>query len=199
MKNNFFKSNNVVTSIAIAGVMLAFILILQFAFEDVKVFGGWGIQIFLIIYAISIWKIKNIVVNIMFVIITPPLLFVLERGAWVINGMQVFFEYFLVYYIFIILYIPRYICHKFSGHFKNKYILFESIIFLISFSILIVVKFLLHSVASLTWWDTPWWGSLVYNSTWLATNILLVPIAALIVFPIFKLFDKFNSGYQNKW
>lgn len=198
MKNNFFK-NDIVMSIAIAGMMLAFILILQFAFENVKIFGGWGIQIFLIVYAISIWKIKNIIVNIIFMIITPPLLFVLEQGVWAVNGLQVFFEYFLVYYIFALLYIPRYVCYKLKAKFKNKYLLFESIIFIISFTILIIIKFLLHSIASLTWWDTPWWSALVYNSTWLATNILLVPIASLIVYPIFKLFDKFNVNYENKW
>ena len=196
MKNNFFIKNNAIFSICIAGIFLALIILLNFVFDLFKVW-SWSIQMFLVIYAIGIYKIKNIIVNICFLLVTPPLLFAMENNVYAINGIQLFFEYFLVFYIFALLYISRCISNLFKK--KNHYLIIDSFIFVVSFSLLIILKYFLHSIASYTWWSTPFWGSLVFNAPWLATNALTIPVAILICPFVFKLFKKSELENKNKW
>lgn len=176
------------------------ILLFQFAFENVKVFGGWGIQLFLIIYAIGIYKINNLIVNIFFLLITPIALFFLENGIYSINFIQTFFEYFLVYYIFFILIFAQKLFIYLNKKFNFKHlILIDTIFFITIFFILIVIKYFFHSLASLTWWDLPFWSALSFNSLWFATNILLIPILVIITPFVFKLFYRIYQDNKNRW
>lgn len=195
-RNNLFKTN-VISSICIAGIFLAFILILNFVFDLFKVW-TWSIQMFLVVYALGIYKIKNLIVNFFFLLIVPPLLFVTESGAYVINGTQVFIEYFLVFYIFCLLYLSSFI----ACLFKNKKIfkIIDIFIFTISFIIILIIKFLLHSLASLVWWGSKdFVAALAFNSMWLAANTFTIPIAIAISPIVFKLFDKVELDTKNKW
>ncbi|MBD5423175.1 MAG: hypothetical protein HDR43_01630 [Mycoplasma sp.] len=197
MKFNEYKNkSNLIFSICVASILLAIIIVLDFSLENVKIF-HYSIQVFLIFYAIGIYKINNILVNIFFFLVVPPILFALEIGPWIINPLQTFFEYFLVFYIFSFIYLSRFISNIFI---KNKhYQLISYLIFIISFSIMICIKYLLHSLASLTWWGKDPWAALVYNVPWLLTNLLTIPIAISTTFPIFKLFYRYENDYKNKW
>ncbi len=195
MINKLF-SRNLIPSITIAAVFLSLIIIFDFVFDLFKVW-IYSIQVFLVIYAIGIYKIQNYMVNILFLLVVPPILFGIENGAWVINGWQVFFEYFLVFYIFAFLYFSRFINTRFNKK-NNKYI--DYWIFIISFIFLLVVKYFLHSLASMFWWGKNNFNAcLIYNGPWIATNSICVPIAIIVALPIFKLFDKYNDNEKLKW
>lgn len=194
---NQLIKKNIIISICESGILIAIILLTNYVFDLFKVW-NWSIQVFLIIYAIGIYKIPNIVVNIFFLLIVPPLLFAMENGVWAINAGQVFFEYFLVFYVFSLLYISQIISNLFKN--KKNFKMIDCCIFVISFSILIIIKYFLHSIASLLWWDSKnYLASLIYNSSWLATNSLTIIISIFIVFPIFKLFEKIDLEQKNKW
>lgn len=194
------KQRDIIASICISGVLLAIILLFQFAFENVKVFGGWGIQIFLIIYAFGIYKINNLIVNIFFLLITPVILFFLENGIYSINFIQTFFEYFLVYYVFFILIVVQKLFIYLNRKFNFKYsTLIDTVFFITTFFILIVIKYFLHAIASLTWWDLSFWSALSFNSLWFATNILLIPISVIVAPLVFRLFYKVFQDNMNKW
>ncbi|WP_022935357.1 hypothetical protein ACJA28_00175 [Mesomycoplasma moatsii] len=196
MKNKLF-SNDVIISICIAGIFLSLILITNFIFDLFKVW-AYSIQVFLIIYAIGIYKIKNLFVNVFFLLITPLILFFIENSAYVINGMQVFFEYFLTFYIFSLLYLLRW-SNIFLKNKKN-YQSIQIILFIVFFILLIFLKFFMHSLASMFWFGKNNFGAaLIYNLLWLATNSLTIPILIIIIFPIFKLFDTLNKNQENKW
>lgn len=194
---NRLIKKNIIISICESGVLIALILITNYVFDLFKVW-NWSIQVFLIIYAIGIYKIPNIVVNIFFLFVVPPLLFAMENGIWAINASQVFFEYFLVFYVFSLLYISKIISNLFKN--KKNFKIIDYFIFIISFSILIIIKYFLHSIASLLWWNSKnYLASLIYNSSWLATNSLTILISIFVVFPIFELFEKINLEQKNKW
>lgn len=196
MKRKLF-SNDVIISICIAGIFLSLILITNFIFDLFKVW-VYSIQVFLIIYAIGIYKIKNLFVSIFFLLITPLMLFFAENGAYVINGMQVFFEYFLTFYIFSLLYLLRWI----NIFWKNKENCqsIQIISFIVFFTLLIFLKFFMHSLASMFWFGKNNFGAaLIYNLPWLATNSLTIPILIVVIFPVFKLFDTLSKNQENKW
>ncbi len=195
MKNKIF-SKDIIISITISGIFLALIIVTNFIFDLFKVW-NWSIQVSLIIYAIGIYKIKNIFINIFFILITPLILFFIENGPWIINWIQVFFEYFLVYYVFSFLFISRKISNLFI---KNKhYFIYDNFIFLISFTLLIFIKFFLHVFATMTWWNNNFIGSLTFNVPWLVTNLLTIPIASILIIPAFKLFRMLYDNQFNKW
>lgn len=182
--------------ICITSMLIALILVLNVILENVKVF-QFSIQLFLIFYAIGIYKISNWLINVFFILIVPPLLFAFEQNAYIINAMQVFFEYFLVFYIFSILLLVRLISNLFINN--KHYKLISYIIFVTSFSLLIILKYVLHCLASLTWWNKEPLASFAFNLSWLFTNLFLIPATIVVAFPIFQLFDHYNYQSQNKW
>lgn len=196
MKKNNFWFDNLLFSICISGIFIALILLLNYVFDLFKVW-NWSIQMFLVVYAIGIYKIKNIVVNLFFFFIVPLLLFLLENGAYVINGMQVFFEYFLAFYIFAFLYLSIYIAKVVKLKTNKK--IYDYLVFTSSYIILLIVKFFMHSLASYFWWDTAFWPAMIYNGPWLATNCLTIIVVLIIEIPIFKLFEKSYLEQKNKW
>lgn len=182
--------------ICITAIFIAVIFIFNFIFENIKIF-NFSIQVFLIFYAIGIYKITNIILNIFFIIIIPPLLFAFEQNAYIINLLQVFFEYFLVFYIFAIFILAKYISSLFLNN--QKYQLISFVIFISFFALLIIFKYILHCIASLTWWNKAPLASFIFNLPWLLTNLLLIPIVSIVSFPIFKLFNHYQNQIKNKW
>lgn len=190
------KNKTLVFDICITAIFIAIILVINFIFENIKFF-SFSIQIFLIFYAIAIYKISNIIINIFFIIIVPLLLFAFEQNAYIINALQVFFEYFLVFYIFAILILAKYINSFFIR--CKQYKLISYCIFISFFSLLIILKYILHCIASLTWWGKEPLAAFIFNLSWLFTNLFLIPISAIISFPIFNLFDHYQYQLNNKW
>lgn len=195
--NTYYKINSfLLISITVAGIFCSLILVFNFIFDLFKIW-NWSLQFFLIIYAIGIYKIKNFIVNLFFLIIIPILIFMFENDPYIINPLQTFYEYFLVFYIFAFLYFSN--CFSFLFRNSKKFFLIDLIIFIISYFILITIKFLLHSIASLTWFNVSFNGAIIYNLSWYFTNLLTVPIAISISPFSFMLFKKTNINNLNRY
>ncbi len=189
------KHKSLIFSISIASILLALIIVFDFFLENIKIF-NFSIQVFLIFYAMGILWIKNWQVNIFFFLSCPIILFFIEQNPYIINGIQVIFEYFLVFYIFGLFYLLKMLFAKIDiRNSKNKF--FINLIFIIMFTLLIFFKYFLHSLASLTWWGKDIDSAFIFNAPWLLVNLINIPILIVIIYPISLLFYQYN--YDNSW
>ena len=202
-----YLKKDIIPSITITGIFLAIIIVLNYIFDLFKGFGGYSIQVFLVFYAIGIYKIKNIIASLFLLIIAPIILFFLEQGPWIKNFFQVFIEYFLVFYIFGLLYITRIITWKVESKqsqlsIKKTWITIDFILFAISYIVLICIKFLIHSAASYFFWleSKSWIAALSYNLLGVLVNgFMTVPLLIIVAPLILYFFDKYNFLNKNKF
>lgn len=188
---------NIVFSVALSGVLLAIIIILNFAFDLFKGFGGFSIQMFLVVFALGLYIIPNCFISFCFLVVTPFVLFALEDGAYVVNPMQVFIEYFFVFYVFFIMYFARIINSKAN---KKKYKYIELFLICFFYIICIIFKFLLHSVASHFYWNVPWIGALTYNALGSLANSSITLFFLVLSTPvILMLKEQYARNSFNKW
>lgn len=198
-KSKMWISSSLISSIAISGLFLSLILILNFAFDLFKAFGGFSIQMFLVVYALGIYIIKNKIVGIFFFISVPPILFGLENGPYIKTVMQVLLEYFIVFYVFGLFFIAPYL-NKIINKQNNRFI--ESLIITIFYVVCIIIKFILHSIASYVYWleNASWTAALVFNAIGsLANSSLTIPFLVIASPPILYLSNKFNDNIKNKY
>lgn len=195
---------NVLFSISIAGILLSLIIVLNFAFDLFSGFGGFSIQMFLVVYALGIYLIPNLFVSFSFLFITPAILFALEGDPYIINPMQVFIEYFLVFYSFILMWFARFINKKIVTKSiiksNTKRISFEIALIVFFYILCIVIKFLYHSVASYLYWGVPWIGALSYNALGsLANSSITIPFLIISLPSFIYLKNKHYLDNLSKW
>lgn len=184
-------------SIALAGIFLALIIVLNFVFDLFKGFGGFSIQMFLVVFALGIYLIPNIVTSICFLILTPLILFLLENNIYAISPMQVFLEYFLVFYCFILMLIPRFLNKKINFNNKKR---IEISLILFFYVICIMIKFFLHTIASVAYWNLNWIVSLSYNALGSLLNSTITIFFLLFALPIVLPLNSDNlKKTLNKW
>lgn len=198
-KKTKYLPSNLFLSISLAGIFLALVLILNFVFSPIKIpwSGGYSIQMFLVVYCFGVYVIQNKIVAICFYIIVPPVLFFTKTEPYIVELMQVFIEYFLVFYIFgIFLILP---CIKKSKIFEKNRIL-EITIFVLVYIICIIVKFLLHTLASHIYWKLPWSAAFIANALSVLSNASITIPFLLISNPIvFLISNKFNNLSKIKY
>lgn len=193
-----YKNNSIIHSMTIASLLMALIIIFDFLLENIKIF-NYSIQVFLIFYAIGILWIKNWQINILFFIFCPIILFFIEQNPYIINWIQVIYEYFLVFYIFGLFYIFKILFANIDIKNNNKNKSLVNICFIILFTILIVLKYVLHSLASLTWWGKHFVPAFLFNIPWLIVNLINIPILISIIYPISWLIYYYEIKQENYW
>ena len=184
-----YKNNSIIHSMTIASLLMALIIIFDFLLENIKIF-NYSIQVFLIFYAIGILWIKNSQINILFFI---------EQNPYIINWIQVIYEYFLVFYIFGLFYIFKILFANIDIKNNNKNKSLVNICFIILFTILIFLKYVLHSLASLTWWGKHFVPAFLFNIPWLIVNLINIPILISIIYPISWLIYYYEIKQENYW
>ncbi len=105
------------------------------------------------------------------------------------------YEYFLVFYIFGLFYILKIIFVNIELKDKNKFLI--NVCFIIMFTILIFLKYILHSFASLTWWGKHFVAAFLFNIPWLVTNLINVAILIAIIHPISWLIYHYQNNQEN--
>lgn len=193
-----YKNNSIINSMTMAAILMALIIVLDFSLEYIKIF-NYSIQVFLIFYAIGILWIKNWQINIFFFISCPIILFFIEQNPYIINWIQVIYEYFLVFYIFGLFYILKIIFANTEVKNNNKNKLLINICFITLFTILIFLKYVLHSIASLTWWGKHFVAAFLFNVPWLVVNLINIPILISIIYPISWLIYHYQINQNNYW
>lgn len=191
-----YKNNSTIYSIILASILMSLIIIFDYFLEFIKIF-NYSIQVFLIFYAIGILWIKNWQINIFFFISCPIILFFIEQNPYIINWFQMIYEYFLVFYIFGLFYILKIIFANIELKDKNKFLI--NVCFIIMFTILIFLKYILHSFASLTWWGKHFVAAFLFNIPWLVTNLINVAILIAIIHPISWLIYHYQNNQENYW
>ncbi len=191
-----YKNNSTIYSITLASILMSLIIIFDYFLEFIKIF-NYSIQVFLIFYAIGILWIKNWQINIFFFISCPIILFFIEQNPYIINWFQMIYEYFLVFYIFGLFYILKIIFANIELKDKNKFLI--NVCFIIMFTILIFLKYILHSFASLTWWGKHFVAAFLFNIPWLVTNLINVAILIAIIHPISWLIYHYQNNQENYW
>lgn len=191
-----YKNNSTIYSIILASILMSLIIIFDYFLEFIKIF-NYSIQVFLIFYAIGILWIKNWQINIFFFISCPIILFFIEQNPYIINWFQMIYEYFLVFYIFGLFYILKIIFVNIELKDKNKFLI--NVCFIIMFTILIFLKYILHSFASLTWWGKHFVAAFLFNIPWLVTNLINVAILIAIIYPISWLIYYYQNNQENYW
>lgn len=192
-------SSSLISSIAISGLFLSLILILNFTFDLFKAFGGFSIQMFLVVYALGIYIIKNKLVNIFFFLSVPPILFALENGPYIKTAMQVLLEYFIVFYVFGLFFLCPYL-NKIINKKDNKFL--ETLLITFFYIICITIKFILHSIASYVYWleSKSWTAALVFNAIGsLANSSLTIPFLIIATPTVLFVSNRFNGNVQNKY
>ncbi len=191
-----YKNNSTIYSMILASILMSLIIIFDYFLEFIKIF-NYSIQVFLIFYAIGILWIKNWQINIFFFISCPIILFFIEQNPYIINWFQMIYEYFLVFYIFGLFYILKTIFANIELKDKNKFLI--NVCFIIMFTILIFLKYILHSFASLTWWGKHFVAAFLFNIPWLVTNLINVAILIAIIHPISWLIYHYQNNQENYW
>ncbi len=191
-----YKNNSTIYSMILASILMSLIIIFDYFLEFIKIF-NYSIQVFLIFYAIGILWIKNWQINIFFFISCPIILFFIEQNPYIINWFQMIYEYFLVFYIFGLFYILKIIFVNIELKDKNKFLI--NVCFIIMFTILIFLKYILHSFASLTWWGKHFVAAFLFNIPWLVTNLINVAILIAIIHPISWLIYHYQNNQENYW
>ncbi len=191
-----YKNNSTIYSITLASILMSLIIIFDYFLEFIKIF-NYSIQVFLIFYAIGILWIKNWQINIFFFISCPIILFFIEQNPYIINWFQMIYEYFLVFYIFGLFYILKIIFANIELKDKNMFLI--NVCFIIMFTILIFLKYILHSFASLTWWGKHFVAAFLFNIPWLVTNLINVAILIAIIHPISWLIYHYQNNQENYW
>ncbi len=191
-----YKNNSTIYSMILASILMSLIIIFDYFLEFIKIF-NYSIQVFLIFYAIGILWIKNWQINIFFFISCPIILFFIEQNPYIINWFQMIYEYFLVFYIFGLFYILKIIFANIELKDKNKFLI--NVCFIIMFTILIFLKYILHSFASLTWWGKHFVAAFLFNIPWLVTNLINVAILIAIIHPISWLIYHYQNNQENYW
>lgn len=191
-----YKNNSTIYSMILASILMSLIIIFDYFLEFIKIF-NYSIQVFLIFYAIGILWIKNWQINIFFFISCPIILFFIEQNPYIINWFQMIYEYFLVFYIFGLFYILKIIFVNIELKDKNKFLI--NVCFIIMFTILIFLKYILHSFASLTWWGKHVVAAFLFNIPWLVTNLINVAILIAIIHPISWLIYHYQNNQENYW
>lgn len=193
-----YKNNSIIHSMTIAAILMALIIIFDFLLENIKIF-NYSIQVFLIFYAVGILWIKNWQINIFFFISCPIILFFIEQNPYIINWIQVIYEYFLVFYIFGLFYILKIVFAHIKTNDISKIKSLINICFIILFIILIFLKYILHSIASLTWWGKHFVPAFLFNVPWLIVNLINIPILISIIYPISWLIYHYQIKQENYW
>ena len=175
--------DNLLISIAIAGMFLALIIVLKHSFSFWKVFGGYSIQMFLVVYFVGLYIIKNKVVSVAFLVTTPAILLLVKPPSTIISPMQIFVEYFVAFLIFgltyLVLPLTKYLKQRILSPKWSK--VAEVSTLTLCYFVILVLKFLVHWVAGFLYWDQKVWDSFTFNLTAsLANNALTIPVFALI-------------------
>ncbi len=145
--------------------------------------GSFNIHLLFYIFGIVLLKEKSFRIFFFFSI---PFLSIFNTNILAINPIQVFVEYFLVYYCFFILLFFETIFKKDN---KRLNYLFLVIAILISFSF----KIAIHVISGVIWWGAGnLYTSLLINLRMLLLDfIIIIPVALLLV-PILNSFKVSN-------
>lgn len=201
-KKNHSQINSSILSIATAGLFLALIIALNFAFDAIpKFIGDFHIQMFLIVYALGIHLIKEKAISFTFMLALPPILFWLEPDAWNVAGLQIFLDYFIAFYGFGFCYLAAPLTRITTTRFSQKTQKIIEIAWLVLFySIGLTIKFFVHlAVGVIYFTDGDWFASLAVNGFWLANAVLTIPVLILVAPILITLNEKMLNNQNLKY
>lgn len=201
-KKNHSQINSSILSIATAGLFLALIIALNFAFDAIpKFIGDFHIQMFLVVYALGIHLIKEKAISFTFMLALPPILFWLEPDAWNVAGLQIFLDYFIAFYGFGFCYLAAPLTRITATRFSQKTQKIIEIGWLVLFySIGLTIKFFVHlAVGAIYFTDGDWFASLAVNGFWLANAVLTIPVLILVAPILITLNEKMLNNQNLKY
>ena len=202
--NNYSKVSlsSSLLSIATAGLFLALIIALNFAFDAIpKFIGDFHIQMFLVVYALGIHLIKEKAISFTFMLALPPILFWIEPDAWNVAGLQIFLDYFIAFYGFGFCYLAAPLTRITATRFSQKTQKIIEIGWLVLFySIGLTIKFFVHlAVGAIYFTDGDWFASLAVNGFWLANAVLTIPVLILVAPILITLNEKMLNNQNLKY
>ena len=202
--NNYSKVSlsSSLLSIATAGLFLALIIALNFAFDAIpKFIGDFHIQMFLVIYALGIHMIPEKGISLAFMLALPPILFWLEPDAWNVAGLQIFLDYFVVFYGFGLCYLvsplTKWTTKKLNPTTQK---VVEIVWLTLFYSIALTLKFLVHlAVGAIYFTDGDWIASLSVNAFWLANAVLTIPVLIMVAPALLIINNKMLKNQASKY
>lgn len=201
-KKNDSGVNSSILSIATAGLFLALIIAINFAFDAIpKFIGDFHIQMFLVVYALGIHLIKEKAISFTFMLALPPILFWLEPDAWNVAGLQIFLDYFIAFYGFGLCYLVAPLTKITTTKFSQKTQKIIEIAWLVLFySIALAIKFFVHlAVGAIYFTDGDWFASLAVNGFWFANAVLTIPVLIMVAPVLIMLNDKMLNNLNLKY
>lgn len=175
-----FLTSSIFISIAIAGLFLGILLVFNFAFDNIPNFiGSFHIPMATVVYAMGIYVIKDKVVSLSFLLVVPLIMFMLERGRWNKEFMQMFLDYFVAFYVFVLCYLIKpmvKLTTKQSVNPKTKRLIEVGWI-MFFYTICTSLKFFIHTaVGAIYFTNNDWLASFYVNGFWMANAVLTIPV-----------------------
>ena len=179
------KSN--VYYLCLISILMALTLVVKFAFNFFLILNGYPIDIYIIIFCLSLLCISSKKYAFFYLLVTPWLLCVIWPAS--VNFLDFLLEYIISLYIFFPLIYHHDIINLFFNKLKIKeYKLTLEIVFLaITLLIIFSIKLFLHTLCGYLWYtNNSWWASFLINVEIIGIIYLIDFPIILIVYPSIK-------------
>lgn len=177
-----WNKNNYVYQIVLTSLFISLSILLKYLSGFIHIFNGYSIDLEIIAYVYGI-IILSFKMKLIFLIITPLLWWFIMPG-YSITPIQVFVEYFLVYYIYVFLLI----LDLFNFNSKKKFI-FWSLLLII---VITFIKLIIHTIAGAIWWtNNDYLYSFIFNLEIIFGNLSINIVLIILTFsPILEISKK---------
>lgn len=135
--------NKKIYYISLSALLISISIIFKYISQLIPIFNGYSLDLEIIPFVYGIISLKDYKFKIFFLIICPVLWWFIFPG-YIINVLQVFVEYFLVFYIYILLWFVDFV----NPSNKKLYI----IMFFILLITLTFIRMIIHMIAGIIWW-----------------------------------------------